>query len=121
MTTRRATAASAPLPALCRAVTLSGLIALTALVMFARSPAETSGLGPQATDEPQPRPSVTDTLPNPAGHPGCRTRLPGGVIPTHFLVVRATGQVQRMPFDDAWRRTHDTSNADDVWVIGACR
>jgi hypothetical protein len=49
---------------------------------------------------------------------------PAGV-PASFVVVRLDGTVQRMPVDEAWRRTppepqRNTEPTDDVWAIGTC-
>jgi hypothetical protein len=39
------------------------------------------------------------------------------------VIVYGAGDAHgvRMRFDDAWRRNHDPSEADDVWVVGVCR
>jgi hypothetical protein len=56
-----------------------------------------------------------------ARFPGCSTHLPAGTIPSAFVVERLSGHTERMAFDEAWKRTHDKSHADDIWVRGMCR
>lgn len=56
-----------------------------------------------------------------ARFPGCRASLPAGTLPTGFVVQRLDGSVERMRFDETWRRTHDRDRANDVWVVGQCR
>ena len=51
---------------------------------------------------------------------GCTETLPAGQIPSSVVVVRLTGEVTKMDFDQAWERTHNDNAADDVWTIGAC-
>ncbi|GAB2762213.1 hypothetical protein [Nocardioides pakistanensis] len=55
-----------------------------------------------------------------AAYPGCGRVLPVGDVPSSVVVVRLTGEVTKMDFDQAWERTHNDNAADDVWVIGAC-
>lgn len=55
-----------------------------------------------------------------AKFPGCREHLPAGQVASAFVVVRLSGTVERMAFDDAWARTHDRQAADDVWTVGQC-
>lgn len=51
---------------------------------------------------------------------GCTETLPAGQIPSSVVVVRLSGEVTRMDFDEAWQRTHDLNAANDVWVVGQC-
>jgi len=55
-----------------------------------------------------------------ARFPRCHAVDPANPAATDLVVVRLDGTTQRMAFADAWRRTHDTSAADDVWVVGVC-
>jgi hypothetical protein len=41
-------------------------------------------------------------------------------VPTTVVVLRRDGALQRMPFDEAYRRATSASAADDVWTVGAC-
>ncbi len=41
-------------------------------------------------------------------------------VPSSVVVVRSSGRVAKMAFDEAFRRVTTHSPADDVWTIGAC-
>ena len=58
-----------------------------------------------------------------ARFPGCvnlerwsESEAPGSVV-----VVRRSGEVARMPLDEARARSRSDAVADDVWTVGACR
>lgn len=55
--------------------------------------------------------------------PGCvdMARWSASIVPATVVVVRRGGDIERMDFDEAFRRATSTSSADDVWTIGACR
>ncbi len=41
--------------------------------------------------------------------------------PADWVVVAwPDGRIERMRFDDAWTRGMNTTQTDDVWVIGVC-
>ncbi len=54
--------------------------------------------------------------------PGCVdvARWPSETGPDSVVVVRRNGDLQRMSFEEAYRRATSDSAADDVWTIGAC-
>lgn len=78
--------------------------------------------GPEASpssrvkDEPRWMPAHADRF------PGCVdvARWPSETGPASVVVVRRNGDLQRMSFDEAYRRATSDSAADDVWTIGAC-
>ncbi len=102
---------------------LYGLVIAYALPMSLAQSSETPArLGPDASSLSQ----VT-------GHPGWRRgyahRFGGCVdiakwadseVPTTVVVVRRDGGLERMLFDEAFRRAKSATAADDVWTIGAC-
>jgi hypothetical protein len=51
-------------------------------------------------------------------HHGCTAERFDGF--RRILVIRGDGRSQALPFDEAWRRTHNRNRADDVWVVGYC-
>jgi hypothetical protein len=54
--------------------------------------------------------------------PGCVdvAKWAASAVPATVVVVRRDGDLQRMPFGEAYRRATSASPADDVWTIGAC-
>lgn len=55
--------------------------------------------------------------------PGCvdMARWSASIVPATVVVVRRGGELERMDFDEAFRRATSPAAADDVWTIGACR
>ncbi|HSE07826.1 MAG TPA: hypothetical protein VLB29_04100 [Nocardioidaceae bacterium] len=58
-----------------------------------------------------------------ARFPGCvdMARWTAAIVPSSVIVVRRSGELERMPFDEAFRRATSPSAADDLRTIGACR
>jgi hypothetical protein len=65
----------------------------------------------------------TWTAADAAVHPECTpTRdWPRGAVPPYLMVhdFRANAD-RKMAFGLVWRRTHNSTEVDDVWVVGAC-
>ena len=110
---------------LTRALAASGLVyALVAAYLVSAtlfvSPATQSQGGP---DQANPSPA------HPLWKPAYGARFHGCVdieawtmsaVPSSVVVVRRTGEVARMRFDEAFERSRSESHADDVWTVGAC-
>lgn len=100
-----------------RMVTGLAVLTFAVLVIVGQRPA------PSVAAAPVHRPSVMSQMHwSPAlAHrfTGCAAKVHG--VPSAFVVERLSGKVQRMSFDEAWKRTHDKQHADDVWVRGACK
>ncbi|MCW2785795.1 MAG: hypothetical protein JWP74_2312 [Marmoricola sp.] len=58
-----------------------------------------------------------------AAYPGCvdSATWPPGKLADDVVVHRFNdGATEKVAFDDAWHLNHDSSEADDVWVLGVC-
>lgn len=92
---------------------------LFAAALFITSANNTPAWVPFAsTDQPAPAAAApTWTRAMAARFPGCTGRV---VLADTVVVVRLSGDVERMSFDEAWGRSHNGNPADDVWVVGSC-
>jgi hypothetical protein len=70
----------------------------------------------RTTDHPTWKPAHAERF------PGCvdMARWEASAVPSTVVVVRRRGDLQRISFDEAFRRATSASAADDVWTIGAC-
>ncbi len=114
---------------LTRSLAVSGL--LYAVVIAYAVPAT---LVADAGGRPEPFDAGTSSLSRAVDHPTWRRahaqRFPGcvdmarwsaSIVPPTVVVARRDGDLERMDFDEAFRRATSPSAADDVWTIGACR
>jgi hypothetical protein len=113
---------------LTRSLAASGL--LYALVIAYAVPATVIA---GATGGPEPfgsgASSLTRVIDHPVWRPAHARRFPGcidmarwtaSIVPTTVVVVRRDGDLERMDFDEAFRRATSPSAGDDVWAVGAC-
>lgn len=72
---------------------------------------------------PQDRGGLTLPKLDRQAHPGCvpPARFPADTIPSRVIAVDSGRDELVVSFARAWRLTHNSERADDLWVIGLCQ
>jgi hypothetical protein len=74
--------------------------------------------------------SYSRVLEHPAWRPALADRFPGcrdmaswtrTQVPRTVVAMDRAGDLARLPFDEAYAKATSPSEADDVWILGACR
>lgn len=113
---------------LTRALATSGLV--YALVMAYAVPATVLADAAERQAALAPGPDSSSFAGHTSWRPDDAARFPGCVdmaqwtaslVPSSVIVVRRSGELEQMPFDEAFRRVTSPAVGDDVRTIGACR